>query len=53
MQIINKFSSGFDHNIKDSIYRFGNPEINSFRVTNMDHTIYTWSIYKVSAANNQ
>lgn len=48
MQIIGKFENDPNVSLKDSFYRFRNAHPVEFRVTNLNHSSYTWSLYLVN-----
>lgn len=49
MQIIGKFENDPNVSLKDSFYRFRKAHPVEFRVTNLNHSNYTWSLYLVNA----
>lgn len=47
MQVMGKFESGLTHNTRDNMYRFRNTPSASFRLNNLAHSTYTWTLYAV------
>ena len=53
MQVMGKFESGLTHNTRDNMYRFRNTPSASFRLNNLGHSTYTWTLYAIGAEDEQ
>lgn len=47
MQVFGNYPSGNKNNLKDTLYRFKLVQGSRFRLKNVYHSTYTWSLYSV------
>lgn len=53
MQIIGKFESPEGTTLRDNFYRFRHPPCAIFRINNLAHSSYTWTLYSINETNEE
>jgi hypothetical protein len=53
MQVIGRFESDQSQILRDNLYRFKTTSPTEFRVYNLTHSTYSWSLYSLSPETKQ